>query len=226
MNSWTLRQIAEHIISAVNAFDNTVGSNINPLQVESMIPMLRQDAIIAKYNGNRFLGAQKRIDSDWVQKFELVVDQTIQSVDAEYLIVNCPKVISINQSVDGFIYVGREKKLSKFYRAQSRDEIVTLADRGFINDSKHIVYNYADGQLEVYGNKSLKKIYVEAILQFPSDKPSFNEEFDEYPVSADILSMMVDGYKNSMRIAISQPADTISDMADTKSVRNEKSNLV
>jgi hypothetical protein len=40
------------------------------------------------------------------------------------------------------------------------------------------------------------------------------------------LSMMITGFQEKMRIAVSQPADTISDMAPTNSVRSEKNNLV
>ena len=188
---WTKRQVAEQIISAINAFDDTVGSNINPRQVEGMLAGLRQDAILAKYNGSRYLAAARRINGDWVQKFELTIDPTIQDVNAEYLLVDCPKAVSINENRSGFVYVGRQKKTNKFFMAQSRDEIATLKARGFINNGKTIVAMYSDNQLEIYGDKSLQKVYLEAILQFPEDKPNFDEEFDDYPVSADLITGLV-----------------------------------
>lgn len=220
------REIAEHLIASVNAFDDTVGSNINPLQVEALADALRQDAILAKYNGSRYLAAAKRIDPDWVQSFELTIDKAAQDINADFIVVDCPKPISINQNTDGFIYVGRKNKIAKFYKAQSMDEIATLNARGFINNGKDIVYIYTDNQLKIYGNNALEKLWVSVILQNPSQQPGFDEEYDDYPVSMDILTMMVDLFKEKMRIAVSQPADTISDMAPTNSVRQEKNNLV
>ncbi len=218
-------EIAEQLISAVNSFDNTIGSRINPLQVEGMIPSLRQEAILAKYNGSRTMAAAKRINGDWVQKFSLTIDSSIQTDDAEYILLDCPPPISINYCTSGFIYVGAKDRVNRFIMAQTRDEIATYKARGFINDGKHIVCMYADSQLEIYGNNNLETVYLEMILQNPADKPSFSLSNDEYPVSADILGLMTDIFKQRMGIAISQAPDNIADNADTNTIRVTKSNL-
>lgn len=223
---WTLREVAEHIISSVNSYNNTVGSRINPEQVEAMIPNLRQRAIISKYNGNSQIGASKRIEGDWVQRFEIVIDPSIQDISWEFLLADCPKMIAVNNSVDGLIYVGRKGKTQSFKIAQTRDEINTLKARGFINNGKDIVVVYADNQIEIYGDKSLKKLWIEGILQDPSEQPGFSQEFSPYPVSASILDIMISIYKINMNVAIGQPKDTIPDSTDTNSIKAQKVNLV
>lgn len=223
---WTLREVAEHIISSVNSFNDTVGSRINPRQVESMIPNLRQQSIISKYNGSRTLGASKRIEGDWIQKFDLIVDPTIQDSALEYLIVECPKFIAVNENVSGMVYLGRKDKTQSFKVAQTRDEINTLKARGFINNGKNIVVLYSETSLEIYGDPALKSLYVEGILQFPSEKPGFNEESEAYPVSSSILDIMISLFKQNMSVAINQPSDTVADQADTNSIRSEKINAI
>lgn len=222
----TLREVKEQLITAINAGSSSLGMKWDSLQVEAMVPSLRQEALSAKYNGSRTMGAAKRINSAWVQKFEKTIDLGIQSSDAEYLTVDMPAGVSINQHVDGFIYVGAKDKTNGFYKCQTRDELNTLKKRGFVNNGKQVIYLYSDGQFEIYGDKNLQSFWVEMVMADPSQKPGFNLENDQYPVTEDLLLIMIDIFKQKEGIAITQPRDTIADAQDTVSVRPLKANIV
>lgn len=206
-----IREVAEQIISAVNAGSPSISQKWNPRQVEDMLPTLRNRAIEIVYNGSRDRGMSKRIDSAWIQKFDVTVDPTIQDANAEYLIVNVPLALPISQNINGSVYVGSKDKTNKFFHAQTRDEIQTLKDRGFINTGKYIVYTEADGQMEIYGNKALKDFYVERVLADPTESPNFNAETSDYPISKNLLDIMINVFKQEFNVAIQQPKDTVLD---------------
>jgi len=206
-----IRETSEQLISAVNAASPSITQKWNPLQIEALLPTLRNRAFEIIYNGNRERGMSQRIDGSWVQKFPVTINPSIQDTALEYLIAELPAPVPISTRLNGFVYVGANKKTSRFFQAQSRDEIATLKERGFINNGKHIVFMYSEDTMEIYGNKALRDFYVEAILSDPTQKPGYDMELDDYPISPNVLDIMIEVFKKEYAIAIQQPKDTVAD---------------
>jgi hypothetical protein len=221
----TLREVTEQIISSIGAAPS-LGMKWNPLQIEDLIPSLRVEAIKDIYNGSRMRGASPRINGAWTQKFNVTIDSTIQDSSLPYLIANVPAPAPISKNQNGFIYVGAKNFLTPFYQAQSRDEIITLNRRGFINNGKQIVYLYADNQLEIYGNKSLKDFTIQAVLAKPQDSPNFDIETDDYPLNDELLITIIDMFKRLNNISIATPKDTVADGADNTTTRVISQNII
>ena len=127
----------------------------------------------------------------------------------------------------GDVYIGDKSTGTRFTRAQTRDEISTLKDRGLLN-SGFVIYNivgHGTNNTEIWGNLFLKELYVEGILANPLDDTAFNPETDSYPVSEEIFSIMQDLWKERIRITLAQSVSNIDDDTDTQSKRIIKSNL-
>jgi len=224
-----LIEVKEQLITLINAGSPTIDMKYHDRQVEAMIPSLRQEAILVRYNGGIVNGIKTagsyRINGAWVQKFSVTIDASIQENDLEYLRVITAAPIMINSNVSGDVYVGKNKSTNQFKVCQTRDELQTLKTRGFVDNGKNIIVLFSDGEYEIYGDKMLKNFYRESVLANPVDKPGFNLVTDEYPVSEDLLLIMADIYKQKMGIAIQQTKDPVIDQTVTSERGNVKANL-
>lgn len=223
----TLAQYADLLVREIDAFGNTIGGKYSDLEaVEALIPTLRQDAIIMKYNGSRTMAASKRIDPACVSKpFKISIDNSLQDSSLDYLIFECPRFININDKVSGDIYVGAKNKTQGFSRVSSRGEIDVLKKRGYLNNGKNILYQPIDTELHVFGNKMLKELWVEGMLANPQDATDFDVENDDYPMSEDIFSIVMDLFKMKLNITLNQAQDNINDDVDTISKARIKANI-
>jgi len=224
-----IREVKEQLLTLINAGSPTIDMKYHDEQVEAMIPSLRQEAIVIKYNGGVVNGMKTkgsgRINGAWIQRFSTDVDLSIQETDLEYLRVVSPAPVMINRNTSGDIYIGKNKSTNKFKVCQTRDELQTLKSRGFVNNGTDIIALYSESEYEIYGDKSLKEFYRESVLADPSEKPGFNLETDTYPVTEDLLLVMADIYKQKMGLAIQQVKDPVVDNTVTNERGNLKANL-
>jgi len=222
-----LSEIAEELVRLSNAFELKVGGKYSDMEaVEAMIPSLRQDAIIYKYNGSKTRAASKKIDAAWLQKFEIDIVPSQQNPILDYLVFTSPLFVNVSPTVGGDVYVGDKATGTRFTRAQSRDEISTLKDRGLLSVGLgNVVYTQAGTEFEVFGNPFLKKIYVEGIVANPLDVSTFNPETQAYPISDELFSIMQDLWVSKIKVTLGQAVSNIDDDTDTQSKRIIKSNL-
>ena len=205
-----LNEYADLLVRIVNAFEVKVGGKYSDLEaVEALIPTLRQEAILIKYNGSANIAASKKIDPACLQSFLIAIDSAAQDSELDYLVFNSPRFVNISKGVSGDIYVGAKRLTQAFKKAYTRTEIDTLKTRGYLNDGKHILYVTADDKINVYGNKMLKEIWVEGILTDPLEATNFNPETDPYPMSEDIFTIVMDLFKVKVGITINQAQDNV-----------------
>jgi hypothetical protein len=225
--SKTLAQYADLLIREIDAFGNTIGGKYSDIEaVEALIPVLRQDAIIIKYNGSQSIAASKKIDYGCMSlPFKITLDSTIQDADLDYLIFKCPRFVNISPKVSGDIYIGAKNKTQSFSKVSSRAEINVLKDRGYLNNGKNILYQNIDTELHVFGNKMLKEVWIEGILTDPQDAPNFDVDSDVYPMSDEVFSLVMDLFKAKLNITLGQAQDNINDNADTISKGRIKQNI-
>lgn len=205
-----LNEYADLLVRIVNAFEVKVGGKYSDLEaVEALIPTLRQEAILIKYNGSANIAASKKIDPACLQSFLIAIDSAAQDSELDYLVFNSPRFVNISKGVSGDIYVGAKRLTQAFKKVYTRTEIDTLKTRGYLNDGKNILYVTADDKINVYGNKMLKEIWVEGILTDPLEATNFNPETDPYPMSEDIFTIVMDLFKVKVGITINQAQDNV-----------------
>ena len=205
-----LNEYADLLVRIVNAFEVKVGGKYSDLEaVEALIPTLRQEAILIKYNGSQNIAASKKIDPACIQSFLIPIVSADQDAEVDYLVFNSPRFVNIAKGVSGDIYVGAKRLTQAFKKVYTRTEIDTLKTRGYLNDGKHILYMNADDKMNVYGNKMLKEIWVEGILVDPIEASNFNVETDPYPMSEDLFTIVMDLFKQKVGITINQVQDNV-----------------
>ena len=213
-----LAEYADLLVRSVNAFESKVGGKYSDLEaVEAMIPTLRQDAIILKYNGSQQYAASKKIDAACVQSLNINIVEADQNKAADHLVFACPRFVNISPKVGGDIYVGQKDILQSFRRVSSSQEVSMLQTRGYLNNGKVIMYHPVNDELYVYGNKMLKSVYVQGIFENPLDVPSFNPETDVYPMSEEIFSVVMDLFKMKLNITLNQAQDNVDNDVNTES---------
>lgn len=205
-----LNEYADLLVRIVNAFEVKIGGKYSDLEaVEALIPTLRQEAILIKYNGSQNIAASKKIDPACIQSFLIPIVSADQDAEVDYLVFNSPRFVNIAKGVSGDIYVGAKRLTQAFKKVYTRTEIDTLKTRGYLNDGKHILYMNADDKMNVYGNKMLKEIWVEGILVDPIEASNFNVETDPYPMSEDLFTIVMDLFKQKVGITINQVQDNV-----------------
>lgn len=205
-----LNEYADILVRMVNAFEVKIGGKYSDLEaVEAMIPTLRQEAILIKYNGSQNVAASKKIDPACLQSFLIAIDSSVQDPELDYLIFSSPRFVNVSKGVSGDIYVGAKRLTQAFKKCYTRTEIDTLKTRGYLNDGKHILYVTADDKINVYGNKMLKEIWVEGILTDPLEATNFNPETEPYPMSEDIFTIVIDLFKMKVGITVNQVQDNV-----------------
>ena len=205
-----LNEYADLLVRIVNAFEVKIGGKYSDLEaVEALIPTLRQEAILIKYNGSQNIAASKKIDPACIQSFLIPIISADQDAEVDYLVFNSPRFVNIAKGVSGDIYVGAKRLTQAFKKVYTRTEIDTLKTRGYLNDGKHILYMNADDKMNVYGNKMLKEIWVEGILVDPIEASNFNVETDPYPMSEDLFTIVMDLFKQKVGITINQVQDNV-----------------
>ncbi len=215
--------IIDELIRSVNAATNTSNGKWDSEYVEALLPQLRAEAIVISYNGGRTQAANKTITGQWLQTLEFTISANEQDKNAEYLVIDIPSIIRINDKTDGLVYVGNANEAITFKRAYTKTEVAYLKQRGFLR-GKEIVYVYTGNKLEIYGNKILKSFQIQGIFTNPLEIAGFNWYTDEYPIDEATLAIMKDLFIQRARMEMGLAQDTVADGADTLSVNPIKAN--
>lgn len=215
--------IIDELIRSVNAATNTSNGKWDSEYVEALLPQLRAEAIIISYNGSRTQAANKTITGQWLQTLDFAISASEQDKNAEYLVIDIPSTIRINDKTDGLVYVGNANEAITFKRAYTKTEVAYLKQRGFLR-GKEIVYVYTSNKLEIYGNKILKSFQIQGIFTNPLEIAGFNWYTDEYPIDEATLAIMKDLFIQRARMEMGLAQDTVADGADTLSVNPIKAN--
>jgi hypothetical protein len=216
--------IVDELIRAVNAAINTSNGKWDNEYVYNLLPQLRAEAIIISYNGSRNYAANRTISPSWLQQVDITIEPTEQDTKREYIVVQVPKVIRINDKTDGFVYVGNDDLAIDFKRAYTKSEISYLKQRGFLR-GKEIIYIGVGNVFEIYGNKSLKSFQIQGVFTDPTMINSYNPLQDDYPIDEATLAIMKDLFVSKARAEMAMPQEIVADAADTNSVRQVKSNI-
>ena len=164
----------------------------------------------------------KRISTSWLQQDILDYDADIQ-LSEDYVIFGCSQTISLDNVRDGLVYVGTIDGNCQYRKLNGRSELAMYSGHRYIKGDDNIRYIYSDGYLEFYGNTELQEVRVDGIFSNPLLLKSFNKDYDNYPISPDLLPTIQEIiFKVDGQFVIGKPIDSKSDSADTLSTPNKK----
>ena len=215
--------VIDELIRSVQGAVNTANGRFDSEYVQSLLPQLRAEAIVVAYNGSRSQAANRTIAGQWLQTIKVTIPSNQQGSNNEFLQVEIPPIIRINDRTDGLVYVGNDDTAVSFARAYTKTEVADLKRRGFLR-GREIVYIYTGNKLEIYGNKILKDLQIQGVFSNPTEIEGFNWYESEYPVDDYTLAIMKDLFLQRARIEMGVPTDTVADGQDTLSVNPLKAN--
>jgi len=198
----TLLEITEEIIrtdsgGGVITDENKLDSDF----IQSLVHEYRGKAIWDSWQRT------KRINSLWTQQFIPEFEEALQE-SSDFTKFACPPVISLDDKRDGFLYIGTVDGDFSFRKVTSRADLANKNRHRFTKKRPKALYS--DGFLEIHGN--IEEVRVDGIFANPTDIPTYNAEFDNYPISDDILVLMKALlFQTQTSIIDRKPADVISD---------------
>lgn len=156
----------------------------------------------------------------WFQTIFPVYEPLIQTTDDCMAQFRCPPVINLSTKRDGFEYVGTDDGMNNFPSRGTGAMAAVYAQHPVSNRRGLITWNWeynesGYGVIKLYGRKNLNRIMVKGIFANPLDVPTFRPEYDEYPITAELIPLIRQELFNMSKIVIVQKADTVSDSQST-----------
>lgn len=156
----------------------------------------------------------------WYQTFVPHYEPLLQTTDDCLAIFQCPPVINLSSCQDGFGYVGTQDGLHAYRRWGQGPMQAMYAGHPVTNRMGVIYYwwEYENGMplLKTKGRKNLQPPLVRGIFANPLDVPTFREEYDQYPITEELIPLIRQELFNlQTKIVVMQRADTISDSQST-----------
>lgn len=204
-----LRELVSDVRSAVQNGISADDSRFDALFIENKIHNAR--AIII----SNYLSMGRSPNSIWIQE----IDHDVLERDEECGVVyfECPSVITVDATQDGFIYVGHKNGMQPFTRiVQGRSN---LGRHSRLKNVSEILWEYSFGlqgrsTIACYKNPRLENLKTKGIFNDPTLVPNFRKDLDEYPVdrnvARDIIEMIAMDLLRGSRV----PTDYVSDGAD------------
>ncbi len=137
----------------------------------------------------------KRINNIAYQKFYGTYDINLQEGDGIVRFA-CPTFIGMDAWTDGCRYVGSNDCSNAYARIKNRSELSTIQNHKIMKSLANVnisaLYDASMGQIQIYFNPEVEELLVEGLFSKPTSIPTFNYDFDEYPINEDLIPMLED----------------------------------
>lgn len=180
---------------------------------EQAINQARAEVIAVVYK------KEKRIHPAWLSFYRPAYSAAEQEDDCYVKFFVLP-AIKLDVNNDGYRYIGSQTQNYALRRVNSRGELATFNQHRITRiSSRKPAVLVEDGTLKVYGNPDLQEIEVSFIAANPMDVPTFNKEVDDYPISEELIPMVLDRIFKSDTVNIfNKVPDTVSNSSDTPQI--------
>ena len=204
-----LREIADEIIRAKEGGISVDESKFDLPYIYSLIHEARAQAIFTQWQ------KVKRINSSWTQKFEATYAKDLQDNDC-CVKFECPSVVSLDSKMDGFLYVGTIDWNCSYRKLESRAKMASFNKYRYTRVNTNVPkFIYSDGVIELWGNTFVKELMVDGIFADPTKVPTFNVEYDEYPLDPSLIEQVKLILLKQDLGMVQGPIDTKSDSQST-----------
>lgn len=186
-----LEKIKEQCVRSIQAAISSSDSRFESEAIEDLIRLARLEMLIISVNGSRAMAANPFIAGQWALTYVSNINVAEQDDEADYLVLNKPRTVRINQHLDGILFLGKEKSPVSFTQLKGWEQASMALDLGeiYANGGEHFIDE--GDRVVVFGNKSLKKLKIRGIFERPEDVPSFDIYNDHYPIPDDLISQLV-----------------------------------
>lgn len=133
-----------------------------------------------------------KINPSWTQQFIGEYSSLLQESN-KFIKFQCPSVLTLDDFIDGFMYVGNLNDNVSYRKISNRATLSTYNSHRYTRlniDTPEFIYS--DGYIEIYGNSMIRQLKVDGIFTDPTKIPTYNKEFDQYPVDESLIPLMQD----------------------------------
>jgi len=209
-----LTEITDQIIRAIDGTVRTDDSKMSERAIEALVPKWKQMAHLIIYNGSKNSKANKFIGAENYMRDTLTYDASVQVAGAEFVRFQGEAAVQLNDYHNGCRFIGDSKTGQNFILLRSPSDYGVYKDAGLISLNE-VYYCNTGPYWDTYGNLQLKSIDRDFIPADPLGVASFNPDTMEYPVSKDVLDLI-------LKLAVSELAPEAAKPADL--LNNESSN--
>lgn len=130
---------------------------------------------------------------------------------------NVPDIINLDGRATGLGYVGSTGTLCQFREVNNSAVLASMMNNRIIRKMrKPIVLVLGGGEIEVYSTDSIENLRMEAIFADPTKVPTYNVDYDQYPIDAsDISKIELYMLQGSMNMITRTPMDRVNEQRDT-----------
>lgn len=148
----------------------------------------------------------KRINPIWTQQFVAKYEPDLQD-DNCLVRFKVPAVLTLNYALDGFLYVGSTQGNCQYRKMANRADLANSNGNRYTRIREdQVKFIYSDGFIECYGNTELRDLRVDGIFLNPTEVPTYNKQYDEYPLDeALILQLESILFNTEVKPEITQP---------------------
>ncbi|MHB8410245.1 MAG: hypothetical protein ACYDHY_19610 [Acidiferrobacterales bacterium] len=186
-------QIIDSLISDAGGGTRSASDMLTPKYVAKNLDAARAEAI-----EKRWLKFNV-INPLCYQKFYMTLDSNLQVQpnttlnNFPYNIFRLPSVIQLGEN-DGIRYLGALNCIDNWRRIRSREEMSVVLKHPYTKISNHpddiyYLYDGNKGQVQVY-NTNIQEGLCEGIFQNPTEIPTFNVDYDDYPIDIEMVDLI------------------------------------
>ncbi len=157
----------------------------------------------------------------WFQRYIPPYETPLQTTGDCMAQFRCPQTINLGTCRDGFEYVGTPDGRKAFPWLGPGGMETVYANHPVSNRRGRVTWRWeynegGYGVIKLYGRKNLSSILVKGIFANPLDIPTFRQEFDQYPITEELIPLIRQELCNlQTKIIVMQRADTVSDSQST-----------
>ncbi len=180
-----------------------------------LVHQVRAEAIMQWFQKNN------TIHDMWLQRYTPTYDSNIQVLSDCEVKFRHPPVINLSRTRDGFEYVGDINELDNFRRATMKSVYSKLkvTNRPGVTSWDWQYDEYGFPEISIRGNVIQREIMTKSILMNPLQLPTYREEWDEYPITPELLPFMQQRlFQLHTNIIVTRRGDTIPDSQDASNL--------
>lgn len=207
----TLREYAETLMRLEEAAQLRNDSRFTPDWVEMLLGKYRISAMNLWLRNNKQAKAMGygnfAIPDSWFQRSEITIIEANQNKQWCYLEMEMPAIpVRFEDGTDGWRFVGEDVLGRSFRKIKTPEYASMLIKSGRLQASNEISYVYTgQKKIKVYGNKLLEQFLVDAVYEDPTELSTFNSDTDNYPISPDILPIVMNLIRNDLHYMGNKP---------------------
>lgn len=208
----TFPQLIERVSSCPTGGYITVDSRLDSGYMANLINSARAFIVAERWK------AHGMIPPAYYQRFEPDFSKAAQDEDGCYtMFYDIPQIIALDGRASGIGYVGAINDIKcQFREVSTLGELASFQNDRIMKSGRKAYILNGQGTLRVDYKSKIKQFLMDIIAADPREVPSYNVDFDDYPMDiSDIPKMETYLLQGSFGLVYKTPIDRINDGRDT-----------